>query len=150
MLKFGVRRRIPVLARTLLLLLLVVGVSGMHSLSAGGMSGTGTMSDASLSSASTSSASLSGATSLVVASTDPVSLCAVATGSAPHSMGHDCVAVLTDAPGVALGSLLPVAALPGDGLDDAPASALRAVRAALERAALRPAPSLAELSILRV
>lgn len=145
MLKFGVRRRIPVLARTLLLLLLVVGVSGMHSLSAGGMSGTGTMSDA-----STSSASLSGATSMVVASTDPVSLCAVATGSAPHSMGHDCVAVLTDAPGVALGSLLPVAALPGDGLDDAPASALRAVRAALERAALRPAPSLAELSILRV
>ncbi len=133
------------LARALLLILLVVGVSGMHSLTGGGPSGTGTTP-----STSTSSASLSGAASMVVASTDTAPQGAQATGSAPHSMGHDCVAVLTDAPGVALGPLLPSGALPGHGLDDAPGWTLRAVRAALDRAPHGAAPSLAELSILRV
>lgn len=138
--KLGVRRPVTVAARALLLLLLVVGVSGMHSIAAGDTSGMGNM----------PSASLSGATNMVVASTDSASLCAAAPGSAPHTMGHDCVAVLTDAPGVALGLRMPVAAVPGDVLNRAPASALRAVGAALDRAPLRPAPSLSELSILRV
>lgn len=133
-------------ARALLLLLLVVGVSGMHSLAAGGTSGVGTTSSAS----GMSSASTAGAASMAVASTGQASLGAEATGTAPHSMGHDCVAVLTDAPGVAPGLLLPVAAVPGEVPDRAPASALPAVGAALDRAPLRPAPSLSELSILRV
>lgn len=143
--KMGVRQPVTVVARALLLLLLVVGVSGMHSLAAGG-SRMGTMSSAS----APASACTSGAASMVVASTDHASLGAAATGSAPHSMGHNCVAVLTDAPGVAPGLLVPVAVVPGDLVVNTPVSALRAVGAALDRAPLRSAPSLSELSILRV
>jgi hypothetical protein len=145
MLKLGVRPRIPVLARALLLLVLVIGVSGMHSLGAGD-SGMGTASGT----ATTSSASTPVATTVSAAGTDLASWGAVVTQSAPHSMGHDCVAVLTDAPGVALGPLLPNAALSGEVLDGDPASALSEVRAALDCGPLRPAPSLSELSILRV
>lgn len=135
--------------QTLLLLLLVVGVFGMHSLAAGGMSGMGTMPAASTSSASSSSTSPSGAATVALVSTHQALPGAAATGSASHSMGHDCVVVLTDAPTVALG-VLPVAAVPGDLPDRTPATVLRAVGAALGRAPLRPAPSLSELSILRV
>ena len=145
MLKPGVRRRVPVMARLLLLLLLVVGVSGMHSLAAGG-SGRGTASSTS----DTASTSAPGAAGMVVTTSDRASRGAVATESASHSMGHDCVAVLTDAPRVAVGQLLNVAAVPGAVQEGAPTSALSAVRAALDRAPLRPGPSLSELSILRV
>jgi hypothetical protein len=144
-LKPVVRRRVPVLARALLLVLLVVGLSGMHSLAGGGTSGTGTMPLA-----SSSSTSASGAAAAVLVGTSQALPGSAATESAAHSMGHDCVAVLIDAPGVALGPLLPVAALSGDVVDGAPASALLAGRAAADRGPDRPAPSLAELSILRV
>jgi len=137
-LKLGVRRRSPVVARALLLL--VVGVLGMHSLAAGGMSGMGT----------TSGTSASGAAGLVVASTDYACLGAPARGSAPHSMGHHCVAVLTSGAGVLLGLVVPVASALGHLPDRTPASPLREAGAVLDRAPPGPAPSLAELSILRV